>query len=90
MLEQGLVHAEELKSFINELSCTTYPDIDRFKKEVAELKKNFPTYSEAQECSIVEPRQWLDVKLGRIPHFFYQNAQQHEGVSLSDLYPNTG
>ena len=41
-LEKALVNATDLKNFINHICCTTYPDVDKFEQERAELENIFP------------------------------------------------
>ena len=72
-LEEGLVQANDLKHFLGEICCESYPDVQQFNHDRESLEKNFPTYSEQTECSGTAPR-WGEFKLGRLPHFLYADA----------------
>ena len=50
MLEERLVTAQELKDFLSNICCESYNDLQQFNDERQAIEKNFPTYSEQQEC----------------------------------------
>ena len=57
-LEAGLNEASQLKQYLNEICCTTYPDAVAFKEEMPNLEANFPKYDETTECESTTHRQW--------------------------------
>ena len=90
-LEKALVNATDLKNFINHICCTTYPDVDKFEEERAELEKHFPTYAESQEHQAAgQPRRCGECRLGLIPAFVRRDASSPPGVAFTQLYPTTG
>ena len=89
-LEQALVNAEDLKDYINNICCTTYPDPERFEAEKPKLEKNFPRYAEWQEYDAAEgPLRCGDCMLGQIPAFVRQDSHAAPKASLVDLFPST-
>ena len=74
LLEEAIIESVELKQFLENLCVSTYTDLPKHLSEQEELEKNFPVYSEDTECA-GEPV-WGDVKLGRIPAFLYEDAQE--------------
>ena len=90
-LEQGFVSAAELKSYINNICCTAYPDVNQFKDERDTLEKHFPTYAEWQECNGNEqPTRCGECMLGQIPAFVRRDAILPPKVSITQLYPTIG
>ena len=72
-ITEGLVNATELKHFLGQICCESYPDANQFLQERDSLEKNFPAYSESSECSGPPMRGGL--KLGRMPRFLYDDAR---------------
>ena len=71
-LEAKLVEADELKGFLANICCESYPNKEKFLKEMHRLEENFPTYSEKSECG--DDMKWGSCKLGRLPAFLYGEA----------------
>ena len=80
-LGEGLVKATELKHFLGQLCCESYPDAEQFLRERETLERNFPMYSESSECS--GPSVWGDLKLGRLPRFLYEDAKHLDDAPLN-------
>ena len=72
-LQAAIVHAGELKHFLQNLCVTTYADLEKHLGERDVLEQNFPMCAETTEC--VGKPVWGDVKLGRIPEFLYVDAR---------------
>ena len=51
LLEKSLAHADELKDFISNICCTSYPDIEQHEAEMPHLEKQWPKFTEADEQS---------------------------------------
>ena len=79
-LADGLVHATELKHFLGQLCCESYPDAEQFLRERDTLEMNFPMYSESSECN--GPAVWGELKLGRLPSFLYEDARSLDDAPL--------
>ena len=71
-IEKGFVNTRELKHFLGQICCESYPNAAQFRSERDSLEANSPTYSESFECP--ESRQWGEWKLGRIPKFLFDDA----------------
>ena len=71
-LERKLITAQELKDFLSNICCESYPDVEQFNRERQMLEEHFPTYSEHNEAQ--ESNKWGDWKLGRIPAFLYKDT----------------
>ena len=62
-----MIAAQELKDFLSNICCESYPDVEQFNRERQMLEEQFPTYSEHTETQ--GSNKWGDWKLGRIPTF---------------------
>ena len=81
-LEKELVVAQELKDFLSNICCESYPDVEQFKRDRQMLEDQFPTYSEHSEAQ--GSNTWGAWKLGRIPAFLYDDARTlHSRSSVS-------
>ena len=90
-LEKGLVQASDLKNYINNICCTSYPDVAKFKEERDTLEQNFPRYAEWQEDKTVpENLRCREIMLGQIPAFVRSDATTAPSVSITQLYPQMG
>ena len=71
-LQAGLLASAELKHYVSNLCCESYPDVAHFEAHRDQLEKQHPCYSERQECA-GPLKVWGDVKLGRVPGFVYRD-----------------
>ena len=89
-LEQALVNAADLKNYINNICCTTYPDVEKFNEDRDDLEKHFPSYAEYQEHQNTEqPRHCGECRLGQIPAFVRRDASSPPDVAFTQLDPTT-
>ena len=82
MLRSGLIQADALKAYFNELNCCTYPDVQRFEAEQTTLESQFPTYSEVQEGRKAAG----ECHLGHLPHFVRQDAAVRDPLTVASMY----
>ena len=72
-LQEGLVHASDLKNFLSNICCESYNDPSQFEEERSYIESAFPAFSEKTEA-LAEQR-WGEVQLGRIPAFIYEDSK---------------
>ena len=88
-LEAGLLAADDLKNYLSNVCCESYPDVARAMDERSKVEHSFPSFAEKQECDSAPPYTWGNWKLGRVPQFVYDDAATYKPRTANATTTNT-